>query len=85
MRARASRSRYSLTTSDDARALALALAEPGIDVRAGRDGALAVTAERDRLDALVLALGSAGIAVRSLHVASDALESMFFELTRAPS
>jgi ABC-2 type transport system ATP-binding protein len=85
MRARASRSRYSLTSSDDAGALALALEQPGIGVRPGRDGGLAVTAERDRLDALVLALGREGIAVRSLQGASDALESMFFELTRAPS
>jgi ABC-2 type transport system ATP-binding protein len=85
MRARAARPCYRMGTSDDAGALALAREHTGIVVERHRDGALAVTAERDELDALVLALGAAGVAVRSLQVATNPLESMFFELTRPPA
>jgi ABC-2 type transport system ATP-binding protein len=45
------------------------------------DGWLTVTADRDALDAYVVALGRAGVAVRSLELHMTALESMFYVLT----
>jgi ABC-2 type transport system ATP-binding protein len=40
-----------------------------------------VSADRDVLDAYVVALGKAGIAIRRLELLMTALESMFFSLT----
>jgi len=72
---------YRLETSDDARALAQSSSQPG--VRAHEDGAggLLVAAEREALDAFVLALGSEGIAVRRLAEVASSVEAMFLALT----
>jgi ABC-2 type transport system ATP-binding protein len=79
--AQAPGSAYALHTSDDARALQVAAATPG--VRAGRSprGHLAVTVQEGSLDALALALGDARVAVRRLELVVSPLESMFFALS----
>src|SRR4051794_23123462 len=69
-----------LSTSDDERALALAGSRPGLRVEA-RAGGLVVSAGDATLDAYVLALGGAGVAVRRLELVADPLEAMFFALT----
>jgi ABC-2 type transport system ATP-binding protein len=74
-----------LSTSDDARALAIARDQPDLAVDTGPGGELLVSAEGAGLDAYVLALGRAGIAVRRLELVSDPLESMFFALTGSES
>jgi ABC-2 type transport system ATP-binding protein len=85
MRAQAPPSAWAMHTSDDARALALArdaagvhaLAEPGED-------RLLLEAVPEALDAFVLALGRAGVAVRRLEQSASPLESMYFALTGSP-
>lgn len=82
MAAQAPASAYALTTSDDERALALAPRLPG--VRAGRapGGRLTIAVDSDAgLDAFVLTLADARIAVRRLEVLVSPLESMFFALS----
>jgi ABC-2 type transport system ATP-binding protein len=79
--ARAPASAYALATSDDDRALIIAAGIPG--VRAGRSprGQLAMSVPEASLDALVLALGDARVAVRRLELLVSPLESMFFALS----
>ncbi len=79
--AQAPASAYALHTSDDDRALAIAAGIHG--VRAGRSprGQLAVGVHEGSLDALVLALGDARVAVRRLELLVSPLESMFFALS----
>jgi ABC-2 type transport system ATP-binding protein len=74
-------SAYALATSDDEAALALAAAHPGVRAGRARRGGLALAVEGDRLDAFVLALGDARIAVRRLDLLASPLETMFFTLT----
>ncbi|GLY77481.1 ABC transporter ATP-binding protein [Actinoallomurus iriomotensis] len=71
---------FRLATSDDERALALA--GPGVEVRAEGDGLL-VHAQREQLDAYVIALGRDGVAVRRLDLESSALKALFFRLTES--
>jgi ABC-2 type transport system ATP-binding protein len=80
MRAQAPPPSHLLRTADDSAALALLAAEPGALVVAAADGGLAVEASRETLDALVLSLGRAGIAIRRLEPAARPLEAMFFAL-----
>jgi ABC-2 type transport system ATP-binding protein len=80
LRAQAPPSAYGMVTSDDARALQLAAATPGVRAEP-RDGGLEVWAEGESLDHFVLALGRAGIPVRRLELLVSPLESMFFALT----
>jgi len=79
--AQAPGSAYALHTSDDDPARRIAAAIPG--VRAGRSprGQLAVSVREGNLDALVLALGDARVAVRRLELLVSPLESMFFALS----
>jgi ABC-2 type transport system ATP-binding protein len=77
-------SAYRLSTSDDTRALALASSQPGIRMSEADDGGLVVEANGDALDATVLALGRAGVAVRRLELTVTPLESMFFALAEQP-
>ncbi len=79
--AQAPASAYGLITSDDDRVLEIAAGMPG--VRAGRSprGRLAVAVQEGNLDALVLALGDARVAVRRLELLVSPLESMFFALS----
>ena len=74
-------SAYALATSDDERALEIAASHPG--VRAGRRRAASSRSPRrtSALDALVLALGDARVAIRRLELLVSPLESMFFALT----
>ncbi len=81
MRAQAPPSAYRMTTSDDARALALAGRQPGLHAEHSPGGGLVVEADEYALDHLVVELGRADVAVRRLELPVSALESMFFALT----
>jgi ABC-2 type transport system ATP-binding protein len=70
-----------LRTSDDCAALELASERPGVELALATDGALEVSADIEALDAYVIALGRAGVAVRVLERRARSLESIFLELT----
>ena len=72
-----------LRTSDDAAALDLAWRHPVIRVAASADH-LAVSGETADIDAFVIALGRASIAVRYLEQHARSLESLFLLLTGLP-
>jgi len=72
-----------LRTSDDGAAFGLASGQSGVTVSAPRDGGLVVSADIDALDAYVIALGRAGIAIRALDRRARSLESLFLDLTSA--
>lgn len=80
LRAQAPGSAYLLVTSNDQRALQLAKQYPGVSAEAGAAG-VALTAAQGELDGYVLALGTAGVAVRRLELLVSPLEAMFFALT----
>ena len=81
LRDRARTAPHVLQTSDDRGARAIALHSPGIRATPSAVGGLEVTADPAALDAFVIALGRAGIAVRRLERRARSLESLFFELT----
>jgi ABC-2 type transport system ATP-binding protein len=81
LRAQAPGSEYSMHTSDDRRALQLAASHSGVDAAPGSPDGLALTAGERDLDAFVLALARADVAVRRLELLTSPLESMFFALT----
>ncbi len=82
LREQAPGSAHAMRTSDDSHALELAGRQPGITASPGGSaGGLTLTAETGALDAFVLTLGRAGVAVRELELRSSPLESMFFALT----
>ncbi|MHB8233734.1 MAG: ABC transporter ATP-binding protein [Solirubrobacteraceae bacterium] len=81
MQAQAPPSAHLMMTSDDPRALTLAREEPGVSAEVSPEGGLAIHVDEGALDALVLALGRAGVAVRRLELIASPLESMFFALT----
>ncbi|HEY1590875.1 MAG TPA: ABC transporter ATP-binding protein [Solirubrobacteraceae bacterium] len=82
LREQAPGSAHAMRTSDDRRALELAARQRGITAAPGGPaGGLTLTAEEGALDAFVLELGRAGVAVRELELRSSPLESMFFALT----
>jgi ABC-2 type transport system ATP-binding protein len=85
MRAQAPPASNRLATADDRRALEIAAGVPGVSVTQTTAGDLAVEAEGDALDALVLALGGAGIAVRRLEPIAGPLESLFSSLVGEPA
>ncbi len=66
-----------ITTSDDDRASGM------MDALPHPDGGLSVSASPERMDRLVIALGQAGIAVRTLRLETTPLEALFFSLTDA--
>jgi ABC-2 type transport system ATP-binding protein len=70
-----------LSTSNDSAAIELASWQPGVRVTCTTDCALEVSADIAALDAYVIALGRAGIAVRMLQRRGRSLESLFLELT----
>jgi ABC-2 type transport system ATP-binding protein len=80
LREQAPGSAYRLATSDDARALDLAEQHPTVHVTRSTTGELRLVVQ-DRVDAYVLDLGHADIAVRRLELVVSPLESMFFALT----
>jgi ABC-2 type transport system ATP-binding protein len=71
---------HRLSTSADARAVEIAETAAAVDVVREVEG-LTIRADREALDAYVVALGRAGIAVRRLEFEMSSLESMFFALT----
>jgi ABC-2 type transport system ATP-binding protein len=79
LRAQAPAPEYALRTSDDQRALELAGRGARVD-RSDR-GHLVVRADQAALDAYTIALGEAGISIRSLEPLAGPLEAMFFALT----
>jgi ABC-2 type transport system ATP-binding protein len=70
-----------LHTSDDRAALALARERSGVKVALATDDSLQVSGDTQALDAYVIALGRAGIAIRALESRGRSLESLFLELT----
>ena len=63
-------------------ALRLAMARAGVTATPSGDGdGLNVSADAPALDAYVIALGHAGIAVRRLEQRASSLESLFLQLT----
>jgi ABC-2 type transport system ATP-binding protein len=81
LRAESGDSWYRLATSDDTAALELAADRPGLRITRADGGDLVVLADEPGLDTYMVALGSAGIAVRRLELLVSPLESMFFALT----
>jgi len=79
--AQAPGSAYTLSTSDDARALELATPITGIRIQPATRGGLAVAARPEHMDELVAALGDARVLIRRLELVVTPLESMFFTLT----
>lgn len=73
---------HRLRTSDDQGALSIGTGMPGVQVAMAADGAgLDVGAPAEPLDAYVIALGQAGIAIRGLESRGRSLESLFLRLT----
>jgi ABC-2 type transport system ATP-binding protein len=83
MRSHAPAPSYRLRTSDDARALALAAAQPGVEAERHADGDLLVHARPGAIDAYTTALGRFDIAVRVFGVRRTSLETLFLMLTGA--
>jgi ABC-2 type transport system ATP-binding protein len=72
-----------LHTSDDRRALEVGTAQPEVQVANAADGdGLDVKGIENAVDQYMLALGRAGIAVRSLEHGDRSLEALFLRLTR---
>jgi len=72
---------WRMRTSDDSGTLALAAPLDGVKAASHDDGGLVVHAATEDMDAFVLALGQAGIAVRGLELDRTPLEALFFQLT----
>jgi ABC-2 type transport system ATP-binding protein len=82
LRARAGQRVQALSTSDDETALAIAARTDGVTVTtSARADGLELTGRLDAIDAYVVALGHAGVAVRSLVPRERSLETMFLQLT----
>ncbi len=81
LRQRARGETHVLSTSDDRTALRMAAGRTGLTVASANGAGLEVSSALDALDAYVVALGRAGIAVRSLHRHARSLESVFLDLT----
>jgi ABC-2 type transport system ATP-binding protein len=74
---------YRLRTSDDARALAIVRAQPGISDVSSAEHGLAFQAEEAHVGPLSLALAGAGIGILALTPELATLEDLFFRLTEA--
>jgi ABC-2 type transport system ATP-binding protein len=83
LRAQAPAPAYRLETSDDVQASTLAQSQPALRVAARAGGGLTVHAERADLDAYIIGLGRAGVAVRALAAQETPLEALFLSLTGA--
>ncbi len=84
LRAQAPTATYAMRTSDDQLALQIAGGHPAMQVVTSSDGALWVTAGDAQLDAYVVELGRAGVAIRQLQALVRGLEAMYFSLTEQP-
>jgi ABC-2 type transport system ATP-binding protein len=74
---------YRLRSTDDARALALARAQPGIEHAAGDEHGLSFQAQERDVGALSLALAQADVGILSLTPEMATLEDLFFRLTES--
>ena len=72
---------YRLHTTDDARALAIAREQEGIESAARGEHGLAFQADESHVGALSLALGRAGVGILTLTPELATLEDLFFRLT----
>jgi ABC-2 type transport system ATP-binding protein len=72
---------YRLRTTDDARALAIAREQRGIEFASIGDHGLGFQAEEADVGALSLALGQAGVGIVALTPELATLEDLFFRLT----
>jgi len=73
---------HRLRTNDDTKALSIGAGKRDVQVEVAADGGgLDVGASAEALDAYVIALGGAGIAIRGLEARDRSLESMFLRLT----
>jgi ABC-2 type transport system ATP-binding protein len=74
---------YVLQASDPVRARELARGARGIEVHGDRDGLHFAVEGAEALDAFTVALGRAGVGIRSLEVDTASLEDLFFRLTES--
>jgi ABC-2 type transport system ATP-binding protein len=72
---------YRLRTTDNTRALALAVEEPGIHDARAVDGYVSIQADERDIGELSLALGRDGVAILALSPELATLEDLFFRLT----
>ncbi len=72
---------YRLRTSDDARALSLLRAQPGVEHASTGEHGLAFQAQEADVGALTIALGTAGVGILALTPELATLEDLFFRLT----
>ena len=72
---------HTMRTSDDRTALDLASQKAGVKAAPATDGGLEVSADTRALDAYIIELGRAGVAVRALEHRTRSLESLFLALT----
>jgi len=72
---------YAVRTSDDAAALAMAPGGARLRIGSYVSRGFEISADPDALATFTIALGRAGIAIRALERQTNALESLFLELT----
>jgi ABC-2 type transport system ATP-binding protein len=72
---------YRLRTSDDARALSVLRAQPGVEHATTGEHGLAFQAQEENVGALTIALGAAGVGILALTPELATLEDLFFRLT----
>ncbi len=72
---------YRLRTTDDARALAVVRAQPGVEQAHAGEHGLSFQAQESDVGALSLALGAAGVGILALTPELATLEDLFFRLT----
>jgi ABC-2 type transport system ATP-binding protein len=77
--------RYELRTTDDARAAAIAGAQPGIGDVARDARGLTFAADQRATTVLSIALGEAGVGIAALVPRSATLEELFFRMTEEPA
>jgi ABC-2 type transport system ATP-binding protein len=76
---------YRLRTSDERRALQVALAQPGIERASAGEHGLELHADERNVGELSLALAGAGVAILALTPQLATLEDLFFRLTEGES
>jgi ABC-2 type transport system ATP-binding protein len=72
---------YRLRTTDDAQALAVARAQPGVELARADEHGVSFEAQESAVGALSLALGRAGVGILALTPELATLEDLFFRLT----
>jgi ABC-2 type transport system ATP-binding protein len=73
--------RYELRTTDDPRALEIAVHEPGVELAVAAGHGLTFTAAEEATARLSIALGEAGVGIRALVPRTATLEELFFRMT----